>query len=215
MISIKKISFTVLVGSALVLSACTNEVEQAKVVVDSASKASTDVVEQINQLTELETHLQEQFVTVFEQDEDLSSLTDETADLFKNINDRDSLLASVSDQQVTLTNLAKDVNKITINSLPEEQITEMKTSLESVASSLEKFNTIYKESLNDQEEFFKSLGQKEASFQTLTDGIKEVQEKDKEVLDMRRTLNNELLTLSHSTQDLKATIESQEKAQEE
>ena len=64
-------------------------------------------------------------------------------------------------------------------------------------------------------EFFKSLGQKEASFQTLTDGIKEVQEKDKEVLDMRRTLNNELLTLSHSTQDLKATIESQEKAQEE
>lgn len=215
MISIKKISFTVLVGSALVLSACTNEVEQAKVVVDSASKASTDVVEQINQLTELETHLQEQFVTVFEQDEDLSSLTDETADLFKNINDRDSLLASVSDQQVTLTNLAKDVNKITINTLPEEQITEMKTSLESVASSLEKFNTIYKESLNDQEEFFKSLGQKEASFQTLTDGIKEVQEKDKEVLDMRRTLNNELLTLSHSTQDLKATIESQEKAQEE
>lgn len=215
MISIKKISFTVLVGSALVLSACTNEVEQAKVVVDSASKASTDVVEQINQLTELETHLQEQFVTVFEQDEDLSSLTDETADLFKNINDRDSLLASVSDQQVTLTNLAKDVNKITINSLPEEQITEMKTSLESVASSLDKFNTIYKESLNDQEEFFKSLGQKEASFQTLTDGIKEVQEKDKEVLDMRRTLNNELLTLSHSTQDLKATIESQEKAQEE
>lgn len=215
MISIKKISFTVLVGSALVLSACTNEVEQAKVVVDSASKASTDVVEQINQLTELETHLQEQFVTVFEQDEDLSSLTDETADLFKNINDRDSLLASVSDQQVTLTNLAKDVNKITINALPEEQITEMKTSLESVASSLDKFNTIYKESLNDQEEFFKSLGQKEASFQTLTDGIKEVQEKDKEVLDMRRTLNDELLTLSHSTQDLKATIESQEKAQEE
>ena len=82
-------------ASALVLSACADQVKEASETITQIKTKETEVVSQLNELQQLETALQETFDASLASDEELKTFKDGSAAVFSNLEERRTLADSI------------------------------------------------------------------------------------------------------------------------
>lgn len=175
-----------LIGLGTILAGCDTSAAEAMDITTELETTEQAIVEQLNAITSQETTLQPEFEATLAEDEELKTLSDGTAAVFENIDTRQTSLESLKEATDELKAHTEELKTIDSESLPKEEMSVLSDDLSTVTSSLEQFISQYDSSLTEQETYFQSLAEKDASFETLESGVTQINE--------NHMANNALLT---------------------
>lgn len=212
---LKNIIKTVFVASTLtILTACTNynlsSVEDATNTVD---KQTSDLEEELNSLFDLESELYTTFESDLEVDPELSSFSNNNAEVFTNINNREEKLSSISDLNNDLKEQSDYFGNYDGDELNKEDTDLLSQQLEEFSSMIDTFNSEYTTSLENQKNYFNSLGSGSVSADTFIEGITELNEEHEELVKLSNELNEKfdeaLKTVENFKTNLSDSMESE------
>lgn len=204
----KNITKTVFIASTLtILTACTNynlsSVEDATNKVD---EETSELVEEFNSLYDLESELFKTFESDLEVDNELGSFSNNNAEVFTNIDNREEKLTSISDLNDNLKEHSDYFANYDGEELNQEDTNQLAQQLDEFTSMIDTYNTEYSTSLENQREYFNSLGSNEASADTFIDGMSELNKEHEVLVVLSNELNEKFDETLKTVENFKTTL---------
>lgn len=195
----KKMMSTIgFLGLGAVLAGCDTGVADAMDITEQLETTEKTIVDQLNTITSQEANLQTEFETTLAEDEELSTLSDGSAPVFENIGTRQTSLESLQVATDELKTHAEELTALEGGELPQEEITTLSDDMATLTSSLDAFIAQYGESLEQQEAYFTSLTAEDATYETLSSGLEQINTSHSADNELLTELDNNLVQLQSS-----------------
>lgn len=207
----KMISAVSFLGLSTILTGCDTGVAQAVDVTSEIETVENTIIEKLNAIASKEATLQAEFETTLAEDEELSTLKDESATVFENIETRQTDLDSLTEAAENLKGQTDELTSLESEELPSEEITTVTDNLTTLNGSLDQFVEQYGASLTEQESYFKSLVEEDATYETLQSGIEQLNEQHTATNELMIQLDSNLAQLQTSRSAATTALESLEK----
>lgn len=207
----KMISAVSFLGLSTILTGCDTGVAQAVDVTSEIETVENTIIEKLNAIASKEATLQAEFETTLAEDEELSTLKDESATVFENIETRQTDLDSLTEAAENLKGQTDELTSLESEELPSEEITTVTDDLTTLNGSLDQFVEQYGASLTEQESYFKSLVEEDATYETLQSGIEQLNEQHTATNELMIQLDSNLAQLQTSRSAATTALESLEK----
>lgn len=205
---ISTISF---LGLSTILTGCDTGVAQAVDVTSEIETVENTIIEKLNAIASKEATLQAEFETTLAEDQELSTFKDESATVFENIETRQTDLDSLTEAAENLKGQTDELTSLESEELPSEEITTVTDDLTTLNGSLDQFVEQYGASLTEQESYFKSLVEEDATYETLQSGIEQLNEQHTATNELMIQLDSNLAQLQTSRSAATTALESLEK----
>lgn len=183
----------VLTSSTLLLGACTSYSLDS--IESSAQELDEDVsalVDELNTVFDAESNLHQTFEEDIQADPDLGHFADESAGVFENIEARRSSLSTIEELTGNLSDHAEYLAGYDGEELSAEETNALADQLAQLTEQLTSYIDHYTTSLDQQNDFFTSLGSDDADAETLVNGIESVNEEHSTLVDASLEINQEL-----------------------
>lgn len=194
----KIISAIGFVGLGSILVGCDTSAADAMDITEQLETTEKTIVDQLNTITSQEANLQSEFETTLAEDEELTTLADGSAPVFENIATRNTSLESLQVATDELKTHAEDLTALESGDLPQEEITNLSEDMSALTTSLDDFIAQYGDSLEQQETYFTSLTAEDATYETLSSGIEQVNTNHSADNELLTALDNNLVQLQSS-----------------
>ncbi|MCA9764984.1 MAG: YkyA family protein [Carnobacterium sp.] len=188
----KKRTTAAIMTTALFLSGCTTDgIAEATKDIKESEPIEEAIVAQLNRVTKQEKGLQEAFEATLSKDKAEKPFSDKESTIFKNIDERknslEAIKASIDEFDLKQKSLVENDG----TTLPEKEIDSLTTSMKEMSISLNDYTKLYEKNLAEEEKYFQSLASKEATYQTLTDGMAAINEQDATNKEQLKKLNEQ------------------------
>jgi peptidoglycan/xylan/chitin deacetylase (PgdA/CDA1 family) len=160
--------------SALVLSACADQVKETTETITQIKTEETEIVDQLNKLQQLETALQETFNASLASDEELKTFKDGSAAVFSNLEERRTLADSIESALEGLAETKTDFVAFDEETLPLDQMQAIGETLDLFSENSLTYLAAYRDSLDKEEELLTGFGADDATFDTFFAGIEAI-----------------------------------------
>lgn len=160
--------------SALVLSACADQVKETTETITQIRTEETEIVAQLNELQQLETALQKTFDESLASDEELKTFKDGSAAVFSNLEERRTLADSIESALEGLAETKADFVAFDEETLPLDQMQAIGETLDLFSENSLAYLAAYRDSLDKEEELLTGFGADDATFDTFFAGIEEI-----------------------------------------
>lgn len=194
----------------LILAGCDSEnLDGMQEAANEIERITDEAVEDINQLAETETQLQDQFSETLETDEDLATLRDESSPVFENITQREEILSSLEGIENDLEGHQEVLASYEGESLDSEQIEQVDTVVDDFESSLSNYIDAYYESIASERAFFTGIAEEDASYEDFAEGIETLNDEREGLREPLMNLDGILVDLDDRVSELQSSIEEQ------
>lgn len=142
-------------------------------------------------------------------DEELADFKDDQSPLYQNLNERNELAEGLSKIHEELENRAEEFESADVSSsetLNEETVQNLSATLGQLAADVKNVQSGYEEVLSSETAFFESLKSEEADYNTLTDGMREVNGVHKEVTAHYESINEQLAAFQNHSNEVKTAL---------
>ncbi|MFL2133911.1 YkyA family protein [Desemzia sp. FAM 24101] len=197
-------------GLSTVLTGCDTGVAQAVDVTTEIETVENTLIEKLNAIASQEADLQAEFETTLAEDAELSTLKDGSAAVFENIETRQTDLDSLKEAAENLKGQSDELADLDSEDLPSEEITNVTDALTTLNGSLDQFTELYGATLTEQESYFQSLVEEDATYETLQTGIEQLNEQHTATNDLFIQLDSNLAQLQTSRTEAAAALDSLE-----
>ncbi|OUL09450.1 hypothetical protein B0533_04600 [Sedimentibacter sp. SX930] len=160
--------------SALVLSACADQVKETTETITQIRTEETEIVAQLNELQQLETALQKTFDESLASDEELKTFKDGSAAVFSNLEERRTLADSIESALEGLAETKADFVAFDEETLPLDQMQAIGETLDLFSENSLTYLAAYRDSLDKEEELLTGFGADDATFDTFFAGIEAI-----------------------------------------
>ncbi|CZQ82155.1 polysaccharide deacetylase family protein [Trichococcus collinsii] len=160
--------------SALVLSACADQVKETTETMTQIKTEETEIVNQLNELQQLETALQEAFNASLASDEELKTFKDGSAAVFSNLEERRTLTDSIESALEGLAETKDEFVAFDEETLPLDQMQAIGETLDLFSENSLTYLAAYRDSLDKEEELLTGFGADDATFDTFFAGIEAI-----------------------------------------
>lgn len=203
----KRYLVTNLFAVALFLTACgNNDVAEALDSTTAIKSHEDQIVGDLNAITEQEKNLQESFENTLAEDESLSTFTDGTSAVFENVDTRSNSLSELKEATTAIKEEQVLLDKKTSDKLPQKELDQLTTTIETLTASLDEYITHYESVLADQETYFTDLGKEEATYETLTTGMESINTQDAKTKELLLQLDKQLVEVQDSYKTTTASL---------
>lgn len=186
----------------LLLAGCKSDVQSAISISENLEQSKNDLVSQFTELSTQEKQLQSQFEKTLQEDESFETISDESSDLFTNLKARTDILEKMTDTHKQLEDEYASFEKLDDKKLPVEKMDAVKKELSESAAQLKAFTDMYTDSLSQQKDYFLSLAEDTATYETFTEGIHGINEKQETISTAINELDGHLVSLDASNKEL-------------
>ncbi|SEK39323.1 Putative cell-wall binding lipoprotein [Carnobacterium iners] len=178
--------------AAFFLSGCTTDgIADATRSTKEIEPIEQALITELNTVTKQEKGLQETVEFALSKNKEEKPFTDKNSTLFKNIDERKNSLKAIKVSVNELDLKQKSLVENDGTKLPEKEIDSLTTSMKEISTSLDDYTKNYEQNLAEEEKYFQSLGTKEATYQTLIDGIAAINEQDSTNKEQLKKLNEQ------------------------
>ena len=142
-------------------------------------------------------------------DEELSDFKDNQSPLYENLNKRAELAAGLSDNEEKLKELSEEFASADVSeseNLTEEQVNQLSDRAEQLAVSVKNVREGYENVTSAETSFFKSLGSEAADYNTMRDGVDEINEVHKDVRAHYESINEQLAAFQNHSNEVKTAL---------
>ncbi len=185
------------------LMACASAVENVLNASENVDSFTSEIVNQFNGMKDLEAEVQTSFEDALANDPELESFKNEKASVFENVDLRQESLDAIKVNTEDLAKIQKNLNNIKDKQVDSESVNQLLSDLDSTLNVLNSYTENYQTYLDTQKEYFKSLGQEDASYENFVSGIDQMKEQDQQLIEIENNLNNQLATLQESAKKAK------------
>lgn len=200
---------TLLMAAVLVLGACGNPDDKVLSNIENfeedTAPALTETVQSIIDYEADMSGLFNESVT----DEELSDFKDNQSPLYENLNKRAELAAGLSDNEEKLKELSEEFASADVSeseNLTEEQVNQLSDRAEQLAVSVKNVREGYGNVTSAETSFFKSLGSEAADYNTMRDGVDEINEVHKDVRAHYESINEQMQALYNTGYEVKTSL---------
>ncbi|GAB3062449.1 YkyA family protein [Salinicoccus sesuvii] len=193
--------------SILLLSACNNDIDSIEQALEETEETQESAVSDLQQLVELESQLQDAFNTDISEDEDLSSFADGSATVFNNIDERKQKLENLESLSNEFSEQREKFAEIDVQSVSGETVNSVADRLGSLSGSVDEFTSAYDVDLDQQADYFESLGQDDATYETFENGIESVNESRETTQSLLVDVDTELADLQSLKDELSSQLD--------
>ncbi|WP_034550144.1 YkyA family protein [Carnobacterium funditum] len=195
--------------AAFFLTGCANDgIVEALKSTETIEPIQQTIVSEINAVTKQEKGLQETFELALSKEQKTNPFTDENSAVFKNIEERKNSVKTINESTTKLNTTQKSLVENDGDKLPEDTMNSLTDSMKELSTSLNEYTKQYSKNLVEEEKYFKSLGTKEATYQTLTDGMTTVNELDTSNKEQLKKLNKQFNQLNKYRTEAEKTLNS-------
>lgn len=192
---------------ALLTAGCKSDAKTALSLTDSIEDQKETLIKEFTSLSKQEKDLQTLFEKTLEEDEKFDTLKDGSSPVFENIQFRHDILEKIDEVRGNFEKESESLSKLEAKDLPEDQKSGLATSLSELSSQLKDFQKFYGDSLMQQKDYFESLPEEKATYETFTEGITGVNEKQKESNQKSAQIEKSLKELDDANQKLRKTLD--------
>lgn len=188
----------ILSGVILVMGGCGDESAQVGNQIGTLEESSLQ--QDLQTLINYEDQLQEDFEDSLGA-EDLSNFTESSAAVFSNVDTRSTTLESLTETASTYEEVYQELQEISFsedNADIENIASAMTENIGAINSSMESFIPQYETVLNNELEYFNSLGEESTDYENFTGGLENVNEQHESLNDIYNTLNESMTNLNEN-----------------
>lgn len=188
----------ILSGVILVMGGCGDESAQVGNQIGTLEESSLQ--QDLQTLINYEDQLQEDFEDSLGA-EDLSNFTESSAAVFSNVDSRSTILESLTETASTYEEIYQELQEISFsedNADIENIVSAMTENIGAINSSMESFIPQYETVLNNELEYFNSLGEESTDYENFTGGLENVNEQHESLNDIYNTLNESMTNLNEN-----------------
>lgn len=207
-ILIKNNKWLLLAGSIL-LAGCTNQVQNVQKEVDSVTSEKEEMVVSLNAIQTKEMEIQDNFDESLSADAELTNFQDESAVVFENVKTRQTELKNVKDILSKIKADNEDLKGFEDDSLPLDQIAAFSKTITDMSERVEGYVSDYENQLTKEKEIFQSIGEKDADFDTLYNGVDALNEISSQNLETLRPLSELLDQFDQQSSQLTTSLTSE------
>ena len=142
-------------------------------------------------------------------DEELSDFKDDQSPLYQNLNERTELAEGLSKTHEELKDTAEAFESADVSgseTLNEEMVQNLSAAAGQLADDVKNVQSGYEEVLSSETAFFESLKREEADYNTLTDGMAEVNGIHEEVTAHYQSINEQLAAFQNYSNEVKTAL---------
>ncbi|WP_238321830.1 YkyA family protein [Carnobacterium jeotgali] len=150
--------------------------------------------------------MQGSFENTLAEDETLSTFADGTSAVFENVDTRSNSLSELKEATTTIKEEQVLLDKKTSDKLPQVELDQLTTTIETLTASLDEYITHYESVLADQETYFTDLGKGEATYETLTTGMESINKQDAKTKELLLKLDKQLVEVQDSNKNTTASL---------
>lgn len=201
-----RVGLLMISGMIFVLAGCGDTSSQVQSNIETLEESSLQ--HELQSLIDYEIELQQDFETALS-GEDLSNFSDASAAVFSNIDSRSGTLDALTEKMATYEEAQEELQNLSISedeAEMEDVVDSMTESLESVNGTMQSFLPQYEEVLNQERDYFNSLGESGAGYETFKGGIEELNEQHEEINDFYHTLDEAITDLNTNKNQLREII---------
>lgn len=201
-----RVGLLMISGMIFVLAGCGDTSSQVQSNIETLEESSLQ--HELQSLIDYEIELQQDFETALS-GEDLSNFSDASAAVFSNIDSRSDTLDALTEKMATYEEAQEELQNLSISedeAEMEDVVDSMTESLESVNGTMQSFLPQYEEVLNQERDYFNSLGESGAGYETFKGGIEELNEQHEEINDFYHTLDEAITDLNTNKNQLREII---------
>ncbi|WP_027108454.1 YkyA family protein [Lacticigenium naphthae] len=170
----KQIILGSLVPSLFILSGCSNEAESINELVGEMNTQSTVVIDELNNVTQLEGEIQTAFSDTLKNDEKLTTLVDKSSPVFETIQNREDGIEEIEANIDTMGEITSKLKEIELSEIDTSVILSYIDATDTVVSTVYEYIEQYRSVLVEERSYFESLTGEEASYQTFSEGVEEI-----------------------------------------
>lgn len=205
MILKKNFTWWLMAGSVL-LAGCTNQIQNVQKEVDSVTSEKEEMVVSLNAIQSKEMEIQGSFDESLLADVELKNFQDESALVFENVKSREEEIQKVKEVLKELQTDLEDLNAFEEETLPLEQISSLTQTLQEINKVVEPYISAYENQLSEEKVVFQSLGEEEADFDTLYNGVDSLNKMSDQNLESLRPLTELFNQLDQQANQLSKTL---------
>lgn len=207
----KKWALLAMSSLSLVMVACddSENLEEMQEAATELDRIKNETVEELNQLVETESQLQEQFTETMETDEDLTTFGDGSASVFENIETRRSVLSELEGKEEEMTAHQEVLATYEGELLDQTEIDAVISSTDAFADHLTLYTDAYATTLDSQSEYFAFLSTDEATYEEFVEGIETLNEERLELRTELAELDEVIVEMDDSIAQLQSSIDEQ------
>lgn len=194
-------SFVVAFVALLVLSGCSSEANRIMDSAQTTKEYATETSNHFNAIKDSESQLQALFEESLEQDEELTSFANKEVPVFDNIDQRQDSLNELEDATQRLNRIKNKWSRTQQETIDEAVYQDMIADIDSAVTGLSTYIEAYNEYLDQQEDYFVSIGDEEANYESFAQGIASLEDLDQQLYEIEIQLNPKLSDL-HQTANL-------------
>ncbi|WP_225743984.1 YkyA family protein [Marinilactibacillus sp. Marseille-P9653] len=163
--------------TTLLLASCSGDnVEEIQSAVGEIDQIHGSIVDEINGLSEEEMNLQTTFDDSLASDDQMSTFADGSAPVFENITSRRDRIETINTLREDFESQEEIIADYDGDSLSEEELSGLNAKIDEFSGQLGSFTSNYESSLTAQEDYFTSIGSEDATYDTFSNGITELNE---------------------------------------
>lgn len=204
----KQITIGVGLSSIALLLGCDSDgIENIEETVNELEQTHEQTVEELNLLLQEESELQTHFDDTLESDDDLISFGDGSSPVFTNLSDRRNRIEQLGELEEEYATHTDTLSDYTGDQLDANALDSLAGDLEQFSETLGIFREEYEQNLDEQESYFEGLVAEDATYDTFSDGINEVNEQYEITREHFYVLDEELTLLEQGIEELQQTIQ--------
>lgn len=210
MLSMRKYIIVMLfTAAAVILGACgspENKVlSNIETIEENTVPALTDTIQNI---IDREAEMSALFNTSVT-DEELSDFKNDQSPLYENLNQRSELAAGLTEIEEELKSMSENIGSADVSEseeLKEEQVQQLAETVEKLGESIKNVREGYENVSSTETAFFESLASENADYNTLNEGITEVNEVHGEVAAYYQSINEQLQAFQNGSNEMKNAL---------
>lgn len=202
-----RMRFLMMLGMILVLAGCGDTSSQVQSNIETLEESSLQ--HDLQLLIDYEMELQQDFETALS-GEDLSDFSDASAAVFSNIDSRSGTLDDLTEAVSTYDEVQDELQNLSVSEDEAEMevaVDYMTESMESVEGAMQSFLPRYEEVLNQERDYFNSLGESGADYETFSEGLDELNEQHEEINGLYHTLDGAITDLNTNKNQIMEMID--------
>lgn len=203
-------------SSVALLLGCDNDgIDAVEETANELEETHAHTVEELNLLLQEEAELQAHFDETLESDDDLTTFGDGSSPVFTNLSDRRERVEQLNDLEEEYVTHAESLNEYEGEQLEANDLDGLAEEATQFSETLGTFNESYEQNIDAQENYFEGLAAEEATYETFSDGINELNDQYENTREQLYTLDEELSSLAQGIEDLQQNIQATQEEGEE
>lgn len=208
MLTKKKLTITLSLASALVLSACSNQLNSAQKSAENIQTKTDEMITEFDAIAANEAELQGQFESTLAEDAELATFADESSPVFENITNRKESVDTLGQLNEDLQSDVERLSGLDEAELPANEIQAVTDSTNQLISQLETYVESYDQALTSQSDYFKSLASEDANYETFSSGMQEINEQDQSITELATEIESSMADVKSANQALVDSLNS-------